>query len=186
MADATLGSGLPNRLLRRDVREGPRGPVGEEPRRLPGDGRHRRRRARGLGDLVAGNRGREVLADRPQRPASPGRRGRPHRLRRRPEGLSRSHRSRVPPGVGADLHRARHPRLVALRQLPRPQEGRRRAAADLHRRQRRRGRHRARALPSRVGRRLPDDRRRLAARLDQHHPVPVVARRPASRGLHDG
>ena len=43
--------------------------------------------------------------------------------------------------------------VAALRQLPRPQEGRRRAAADLHRRQRRRRARRARALRRRVGQR---------------------------------
>ena len=99
-----------------------------------------------LGHLVARDRGREVLAGGPQRPAPPRRRRRPDRLRRRPQGLPRSDRGDVPAGVGADLHRASHPRVAALRQLPRPQEGRLRAAADLHRRQRRRGPDRARAL----------------------------------------
>ena len=45
-----------------------------------------------------------------------------------------------PAGLGADLRRPSHPRLAALRQLPRPQEGRLRAAPDLQRRQRRRRR----------------------------------------------
>ena len=59
----------------------------------------------------------------------PRRRGRPDLLRRRPQGLPRGDRGDVPAGLGADLHRAPDPRLAALRQLPRPQEGRRRAAA---------------------------------------------------------
>ena len=91
-----------------------------EPRLLPRAGGHLRRRARGPRHLVAGDRGREVLAGRPQRPASSRRPGRPDQLRRRPQGLPRGDRGDVPAGVGADLHRAPHPRVAALRQLPRP------------------------------------------------------------------
>ena len=112
VAHPAAGRGLSDRLLRRDVRQGPRGPLGQEPRLLPRAGRHLRRRARGPRDLVAGDRGREVLAGRPQRPAPPRRRGRPDRLRRRPEGLPRGDRGDVPAGLGADLHRAPHPRLA--------------------------------------------------------------------------
>ena len=57
------------------------------------------------------DRGREVLAGRSQRPPAPRRRGRPDRLRRRPQRLPRRDRGDVPAGLGADLHRASHPRL---------------------------------------------------------------------------
>jgi hypothetical protein len=117
------------------VREDRSGPLA---RLLPRSGRHRRRRARGPGAVVAGHRGREVLAGGPQRPAPPRGSGRPDRLRRRPQGLPGGDRGDIPTGLGADLHRAPHPRVAALRQLPRSAHGRRRAAADLHRRQRRR------------------------------------------------
>ena len=93
-----------------------------------------------LGHLVAGDRGREVLAGRPQRPPPPRRRRRVDQLRRRPEGLSRSDRGDLPAGVGADLRRAPHPGVAAIRQLPRPQARRLGTAADLQRRQRRRRR----------------------------------------------
>jgi putative transposase len=68
----------------RDAREGPRRPLRAQPRLLPRSRRHRRGRPRSLGDLVAGQRGREVLAGGPQRLAAPRRPGRPDRLRRRP------------------------------------------------------------------------------------------------------
>jgi putative transposase len=58
-------------------------------------------------------------------------------------------------GVQADLHRASHPRLAALRQLPRQEEGHHRAEADLHRSEQRRGPRRAQALRQRVGARYP-------------------------------
>ena len=136
----------------------------QQPRLLPRAGRDLRRRARGPRDLVAGDRGREVLAGRPQRPAPPRRRRRPDRLRRRPQGLPRSDRGDVPAGVGADLHRPSHPRVAALRQLPRPQEGRLGAAADLHRPQRRRRRSPSSSASRPSGApRYPADRRRPGA-----------------------
>ena len=72
----------------------------------------------------------------------------------------------------------------ALRQLPRPEEGHQRSAADLHRRQRRRGALRARALRRRLGRPLPRHRPSLARRLGARRPVPVVARGTAQGRLH--
>ena len=87
---------------------------------------------RAPGDLVAGDRGRQVLTGRPQRPQAPRRRRRPGRLRGRPEGLCGGDRGDLPARLGPDLHRGPHPRLAALRQLPRSQEGRLGAAADLH------------------------------------------------------
>ena len=57
--------------LRVKVREDRSGP---QPRLLPGDGRHLRRRPRSARDLVAGDRRRQVLARGPQRPAPPRRR----------------------------------------------------------------------------------------------------------------
>ena len=67
------------------------------------------------GDLVAGDRGRQVLAGRPQRPAPPRRRRRPRGLRRRVDRVPRGDRGGLPPGVGADLHRPPDQRLDALR-----------------------------------------------------------------------
>src|SRR3954453_17307236 len=96
MAHAAAGARLSDRLLRRVVREGPRGPLRPEPRLLPRLGRDLRRRARGPRHLVAGDRGREVLARRPQRPAPPRRPRRPDQLRRRPQGVPRGDRSRLP------------------------------------------------------------------------------------------
>src|SRR4051794_17114417 len=184
VADQAAGCGLSDRLLRRAVREGPRGPLRARPRLLPRARRDLRRRSRGPRALVAGDRRREVLAGRPQRPAPPRRRGRPHQLRRRPEGLPGGDRGHVPTGLGADLHRAPDPQLAALRQLPRPQEGRLRAAADLHRPQRGGRPLRARALRFGVGRALPGDRRRLARVVGARDPVHGAARRAAPRGLH--
>ena len=66
------------------------------PRLLPRARGHVRRRARGAGDLVAGDRGRQVLAGRAQRPAPPRRRRRPDQLRRRPQGLPGGNRGDVP------------------------------------------------------------------------------------------
>jgi len=74
--------------------------------------------------------------------------------------------------------------LAALRQLPRPHEGRRRAQADLHRRQRPGRRDRARALRSRMGGGLPDDPHGLARALATRHTVPRPSRRAPPRGLH--
>ena len=160
-----LEARLPDRLLRRADGQGPRGPLGAAPRLLPGDRRHRRRRPRGARDLVAGDRGRQVLAGRPQRPAPPRRRGRPDRLRRRPDGLPRGDRGRLPAGLGADLHRAPDPR--SLRYVT--YRDRKKVAADLrpdlHRRQRRRRRSTSSsASTTQWGAALPDDRRVLARR----------------------
>src|SRR5215218_6040355 len=77
-----------------------------------------------------------------------------------------------------------HPQLAALRQLPRPQEGRLRAAADLHRPERRRRPGRARPLRARMGPALPADRQSVAELLGARDPVPRAARRAAPRGLH--
>src|SRR3954452_15467887 len=164
--------------------EGPRGPLRARPRLLPRARRDVRWRSRGPRALVAGDRRREVLAGRPQRPAPPRRRGRPHQLRRRPEGLPGGDRGDVPAGLGADLHRAPDPQLASLRQLPRPQEGRLRAAADLHRPQRGGRPLRARALRFGVGRALPGDRRRLARVVGARDPVHGAPRRAAPGGLH--
>ncbi len=76
------------------------------PRLLSGDRCQRRGRARGARHLVARDRGRQVLAGRPERPAPPRCRGRPGLLRGRAHRLPRRDRSRVPPSVGSDLHRA--------------------------------------------------------------------------------
>ena len=134
---------------------------------------------------MAGHRGREVLAGRPQRPAPPRRPGRPDRLRRRPEGVPRGDRGRLPAGLGADLHRAPDPRLACAtsttatasrspppcaRSTPPPTPTP--PLAELER------------FDEQVGRALPDDRRRLARALGAHHPVPRAARRAAPRGLH--
>jgi hypothetical protein len=124
---------------------------------------------------------RQVLAGRPQRPQAPRRRRRVDQLRRRPEGLSRSDRGDLPGGVGADLRRAPHPGVAAIRQLPRPQARRLGTAADLQRRQRRPGARRARALRQRVGRPLPGHRPGMARRLGAHDPVPVAPRSCAAR-----
>ena len=70
-----------------------------------------------LGPLVAGDRGREVLAGRPQRPAPPRRQRRADLLRGRADRVPRGDRRGVPRDMGADVHRAHDPLLDALRQL---------------------------------------------------------------------
>lgn len=101
VAHPALGRGLSDRLLRRDAGEGPRGPLGAQHGLLPRAGGDLRRRARGSGHLVAGDRGRQVLAGRPQRSAPPRRPGCLDRLRRRAHRLPRGDRGDLP----ADLHR---------------------------------------------------------------------------------
>jgi hypothetical protein len=99
------------------VREGPLGPFAGL---LSGRRGHRRGRPRGARELVAGQRGSQVLAVGAQPPAPPRRPRRPDRLRRWSGRVPRSDRGRVPRGLGADLHRPSDPLLAALRQLPRP------------------------------------------------------------------
>ena len=90
-------------------------------------------------------------------------RRRPDRLRRRPQGLPRGDRGRLPAGLGADLHRPPDPRLAcatsttatARRSPPRcgrstPPPTPTTPLAELER------------FDERVGRALPDDRRGLA------------------------
>ena len=83
VAHTAAGARLPDRVLRRADGQGARGPLRQDPRLLSGDRRQRRGRARGARHLVAGDRGRQVLAGRPERPAPPRRRGRPGLLRGR-------------------------------------------------------------------------------------------------------
>jgi hypothetical protein len=175
---------LSDRLPRRADGQGPRGPLGALARVLPRDRRRGRRRARGARHLVAGNRGREVLAGGPQRSPPPRRQRRPDLLRRRPHRVPRGDRGRLPPSMGADLHRPPDPVEHALRHLQRPQSRRCRPAARLRRRQHRGRRGRAHRLQRAMGQHVPDDRRVVAGTLDLHHPVPRAARRPAQSGLH--
>lgn len=119
-----------------------------------------------------------------ERPTAPRRRRRPHFVRGRAEGLPRSDRGDIPAGVGADLHRSPDPQQPALRQLPRPAQGRRRPEADLHRGERRGRPGRARPLRSRMGRPLPAHGHGLEGVLGTRHPVPRAPRRPTPRGLH--
>jgi hypothetical protein len=108
--------------------------------------RHRRGGPRAARDLVAGHGGRQVLARGAQRPAPARHKGRTDLLRRRPDWVPRGDRGRLPPGVGADLHRPPDPLIDALRQLPRPPPPGEGPAAGLHRPQRRRCAGRTRAL----------------------------------------
>src|SRR3954452_19187892 len=78
------------------------------------------------------------LAVRPPR-----RRRHPRLLRRRADRVPRGDRGGLPPGVGADLHRASDPRQHALRHLPGPQARGRAPEADLPRFERRRPADRA-------------------------------------------
>ena len=91
-----LAARLPDRLLRLPDGPRPRGPLGQLARLLSGHRRHGRRRPRGARDLVAGDRGRQVLAGGAQRPAPARRRGRPDRLRRRPDRLPGGDRGGLP------------------------------------------------------------------------------------------
>ncbi len=70
-AVAAAGARLPHRLVRRPAGEGPRRPLGPDPRLLSGCRGHGRRRPRSARHLVARQRRREVLAGRPQRPELP-------------------------------------------------------------------------------------------------------------------
>ena len=69
-----------------------------------------RRGARGARAVVAGDRGRQVLARRPQRPAPPRRRGRPRRMRRRADRVPRGGSRPVFPQAWVQhLHRSPDP-----------------------------------------------------------------------------
>ena len=144
-----------------------------------------RGRARGAGDLVAGDRGRQVLAGRPQRPAPPRRRGRPGLLRRRADRLPRSDRGRLPPSVGADLHRPPDPQLACATSPTKTANASPPTSSPIYRavNAEAAGR-RSRPSTTKWGKQVPDDRRLLAGALGVHHPVPLAARRPAPRRLH--
>ncbi len=147
--------------------QGPRGPLGAQPRLLPRARRHRRRRPRGPGDLVAGDRGRKVLAGRPQRPRATAASqtssiGCVDGLNGFPEAIEA-----VFPQAWVQtciVHQIRASlRYVTYRDR---KQRRRRAAPDLHRRQRRRrARRAASASTSEWGAALPDDRRVVARAL---------------------
>src|SRR5580658_20562 len=117
----------------RAFREHPRRRYGPQKSRLYRAGHDPVGAAGSAGPLVSANRRREVLAlgfDRPEKP-------RPHRhllrLLRRPHGVARRHRHRVPPGHRPDLHRAHDPRFAALRLVRRPKTDGARLTSDLRR-----------------------------------------------------
>src|SRR5512144_3076574 len=179
------GSRLPDRLPRRAGDQDPRRPGGQKPRLLPGDRRQPRRRARRARHLVSAHRRRQVLAAGPHRATHPWRPGRPDRVRRRLDRLSRGDRGRLPADLGADVHRAPRPIEPALRALQGPKARRRRPQEGLPRRRRRRRRRRARGVRRALGPALPHDQPQLARALGTNHPVPSLPARRAPSRLHD-
>ena len=117
---------------------------GQNPRRRPGPqqgglcragARCRRREARARA-LDRTDRRREVLAQGDERAEDPRRRRYPDRRRRRPQGLPRGDRRRLPGDDGPDLHRPSDPQLARLRQLEGPQDDHAVDSRDLSRRDR--------------------------------------------------
>jgi len=106
VAHPSVGCPLPDRVFRRDHGQGHRGPQRQDPGVLSRGRGHAGGRARAAGPVVAGHRGRQVLAGRAQRPASPRRLRRADRLRRRPRRLPGGDRRCLPRNVGSDVHRA--------------------------------------------------------------------------------
>ncbi len=152
---------------------------------LPGDRRVRPRHARSPRHVDRADRGRHVLAQGHERDEDARRARHPHHVLRRPEGLPRSDRERVPAGHGPDLHRPHDPELAALRELQGPQGRREGLEADLHRSQPRRRRGGARGLRSQVEPPLRDDLRVLARQLGARRAVPRLPARGPARDLHD-
>ena len=109
----------------------------------------------------------------------------PHLLRRRAHRVPGGDRGGVPADGGADLHRAPHPRIAALRPPPRNTT---QVVKDLrpiytaidpdH------ALARARGVRAEMGRAAPAGRPSLARLLGARHPVPGVPARGPSRDLH--
>src|SRR6266542_1925081 len=184
MASTAARGRLPDPLPRRADREGPRRRRRPQPRLLRRDRCQPRRRAGRARALVSTLGGRQVLARGAERAEATRRPRRLGLLRRRAEGLPRGDRGCLPPGLGADLHRAPDPPVAALRPGQAPPRRRQGPEADLHRGRRRRRRGIARVVRTGLGRALPDDRQDVARDLGARDPLPRLPHRRASRRLH--
>ena len=129
-----LGARLPDRLPRRAGGQDPRRAHRPKPGVLRRIGRHPRRGARRTRPVVPADRGREVLAARPDRAEDPRGGRHPVRLRRRADRVRGRDRDRLPHRDGADMSGAPGSLEPALRVLQGPQDARLRPPADLHRR----------------------------------------------------